>query len=92
MRTILSCAYVYRNNDYLSCILDTPYCLNFSYHMQGKPGDLIISAGERNGNMQTKLTISGDQGIYWLTTSVHISLHSDVVVRMIFVVYYNRCH
>ena len=90
MHTIFICAY--KNNHSLSCILATPYCLDFAYHMQGNPGDLIISAGERNGNMQTKLTISGNQGINWLTKSVHIPQYSDVVVRMIFVVYYNRCH
>ena len=90
MYTIFIC--VYENNDSLSCILATPYCLDFAYHMQGHPGDLKISAGERNGNMQTKLTISGDQGNNWLTTFVHIPQYSDVVVCMIFVVYYNRCH
>ena len=72
-----------KNNGSLSYILATPYCLDFAFHMQGNPGDLIISAGERNGNMQTELTISGDQGINWLTQSVHISNYSDVVVRMI---------
>lgn len=92
MYTIFNVAYRKKNIDSLSCISATPYCLDFAYHMRGNPGDLIISAGDRNGNMQTELTLSGDQGINWLTKFVHIPQYSDVVVRMIFVVYYNGCH
>ena len=57
--------------------------------MQGNPGDLIISAGERNGNMQTELTLSGDQGSQWNLTNIDIPQYSDVVVRTIYVVKYN---
>ncbi|CAG2222981.1 unnamed protein product [Mytilus edulis] len=50
------------------------FCLSFSFHMMGNPGSLVVSAGERNGNMNSVLTRTGDQGFVATNTNNNYSI------------------
>ncbi|VDI12520.1 Hypothetical predicted protein, partial [Mytilus galloprovincialis] len=58
------------------------FCLSFSFHMLGNPGSLVVSAGERNGNMNSILTRTGDHGDLWQQTQTTIIPYDDLVISV----------
>jgi hypothetical protein len=78
---IVGALHIHVNNiGYFFLLLDSDFCLKYSYHMYSNPGDLIVYAGERSATPSQVEIFSGNQGEQWHTSIVQIPQYSDTIV------------